>query len=57
MQRDVRSIEMIRGSWPGWSVIGDLTISTRPQLTPDEVIEGIPNPKAVRELILAQRQG
>ena len=37
--------------------IGDLTISTAATVDPDEVIEGIPNPKAVRELILAQRQG
>jgi zinc-ribbon domain len=35
--------------------IGDITISTAATVDPDEEIEGIPNPKAVRDLILAQR--
>ncbi len=35
--------------------IGNLTISTAATVDPDEEIEGIPDPKAVRDLILAQR--
>ncbi|HXI85683.1 MAG TPA: PH domain-containing protein [Verrucomicrobiae bacterium] len=55
--RDVRSIEIDQGILARMVGIGDLTISTAATVDPDEVIEGIPNPKAVRELILAQRQG
>jgi len=57
MARDIRSIEIDQGVLARMVGIGDLTISTAAKVDADEEIEGIPNPKAVRDLILAQRQG
>jgi uncharacterized membrane protein YdbT with pleckstrin-like domain len=54
--RDIRSIEIDQRILARIVGIGDLTISTAATVDPDEEIEGIPNPKAIRELILAQRQ-
>ena len=54
--RDIRSIEIDQGLLARMVGIGDLTISTAATVDPDEEIEGIPNPKAVRDLIVAQRQ-
>ncbi|HUJ73063.1 MAG TPA: PH domain-containing protein [Verrucomicrobiae bacterium] len=56
MARDIRSIEIDQGILARMVCIGDLTISTAATVDPDEEIEGIPDPKAVRDLILAQRQ-
>ena len=53
--RDIRSVEIDQGIMARLVGIGDLTISTAATIDPDEEIEGIPNPKAVRDLILAQR--
>jgi membrane protein YdbS with pleckstrin-like domain len=55
--RDIRSIEIDQGFLARMVGIGDLTISTAATVDADEEIEGIPNPKAIRDLILAQRQG
>ena len=55
--RDIRSVEIDQGILARMVGIGDLTISTAATVDPDEEIEGIPNPKAVRDLILAQRPG
>jgi membrane protein YdbS with pleckstrin-like domain len=55
--RDIRSIEIDQGILARIVGIGDLTISTAATVDADEEIEGIPNPKAVRDLIVAQRQG
>ena len=57
MARDIRSIEIDQGLLARLVGIGDLTISTAATVDADEEIEGIPNPKAVRDLILAQREG
>jgi uncharacterized membrane protein YdbT with pleckstrin-like domain len=57
MARDIRSIEIDQGLLARMVRIGDLTISTAATVDADEEIEGIPDPKAVRDLILAQRQG
>jgi uncharacterized membrane protein YdbT with pleckstrin-like domain len=54
--RDIRSIEIDQGLLARMVGIGDLTISTAATVDADEEIEGIPNPKAVRDLIVAQRQ-
>ena len=54
--RDIRSIEIDQGILARIVGIGDLTISTAATVDPDEEIEGIPNPKVVRDLIAAQRQ-
>lgn len=53
--RDLRSIEIDQGLLARLVGIGDLTISTAATVDPDEEIGGIPNPKAVRDLIVAQR--
>jgi len=57
MARDIRSIEIDQGLLARMVGIGDLTISTAATVDADEEIAGIPNPKAIRDLILAQRQG
>jgi uncharacterized membrane protein YdbT with pleckstrin-like domain len=55
LPRDIRSID-IDQSFLGRIVgIGDMTISTAATVEASEKIEGIPDPKGVRELILAQR--
>jgi uncharacterized membrane protein YdbT with pleckstrin-like domain len=53
--RDIRSVEIDQSIMARMVGIGDLTISTAATVDPDEEIEGIPNPKAIRDLILAQR--
>lgn len=55
--RDIRSVEIDQSLLARLVGIGDLTISSAARVDADEEIEGIPNPKAVRDLILAQRQG
>lgn len=55
--RDIRSVEIDQSLLARLVGIGDLTMSTAARVDADEEIEGIPNPKAVRDLILAQRQG
>jgi len=57
MARDIRSIEIDQGLLARMVGIGDLTISTAATVDADEEIEGIPNPKVIRDLILVQRQG
>src|SRR5271154_1009074 len=52
--RDIRSVEIDQSLLARMVGIGDLTISTAARVDADEEIEGIPNPKAVRDLILAQ---
>jgi membrane protein YdbS with pleckstrin-like domain len=55
--RDIRSVEIDQSLLARLVGIGDLTISSAARVDADEEIEGIPNPKAVRDLIVAQRQG
>jgi uncharacterized membrane protein YdbT with pleckstrin-like domain len=55
--RDIRSVEIDQSLLARLVGIGDLIISTAATVDADEEIAGIPNPKAVRDLILAQRQG
>lgn len=57
MARDIRSIEIDQSLLSRMVGIGDLTISTAATVDADEEIAGIPNPKAIRDLILVQRQG
>jgi uncharacterized membrane protein YdbT with pleckstrin-like domain len=54
--RDIRSIDIDQGILARMVGIGNLTISTAATVDPDEEIEGIPDPKGVRDLILAQRK-
>lgn len=53
--RDIRSIDIDQSFMARMIGIGDITISTAATVEASEKIEGIPDPKGVRELILAQR--
>lgn len=53
--RDIRSIDVDQGFFSRLVGIGDITISTAATAEGSEKIEGIPDPKGIRELILAQR--
>ena len=53
--RDIRSIDVDQTFFQRMVGIGDLTISTAATAEGAEQIKSIPNPTAVRDLILAQR--
>ena len=53
--RDIRSIDIDQSFFQRMAGIGDITISTSASVEAAERINSIPNPKAVRDLILAQR--
>lgn len=53
--RDIRSIDVDQTFFQRMVGIGDLTISTAATAEGAEEIKSIPNPTAVRDLILAQR--
>ena len=52
---DIRSIDIDQSLLARMANIGDITISTAATAEASEKIEGIPDPKRIRELILAQR--
>lgn len=56
LPRDIRSIDIDQSFFARMAGIGDITISTAATVEAAEKIEGIPDPKGVRELILAQRR-
>jgi uncharacterized membrane protein YdbT with pleckstrin-like domain len=53
--RDIRSIDIDQNFFQRLVGIGDLTISTAATVEAAEQIYSIPDPKGVRDLILAQR--
>ena len=53
--RDIRSIDVDQSLFQRIADIGDLTISTSATVEGSEQIKSIPDPKGVRELLLAQR--
>jgi len=55
--RDIRSIDVDQNFMQRLVGIGDLTLSTAATVEASEEIRCIPNPKAIRDLILAQRGG
>jgi membrane protein YdbS with pleckstrin-like domain len=55
LARDIRSIDVDQSLWARLVGIGDITISTAATVEGAEKIEGVPNPKALRELMLRQR--
>lgn len=57
MARDIRSIDIDQSFINRIVGIGTLTISTAATVDADEKLVGIPNPHAVRDLILVQRGG
>jgi uncharacterized membrane protein YdbT with pleckstrin-like domain len=56
LAKDIRSLDIDQSLLARMVDIGDLTVSTAATVDPSEEIEGVPNPKQVRELILAQRR-
>jgi Bacterial PH domain/zinc-ribbon domain len=55
LPRDIRSIDVDQSFLARMVGIGDITISTAATAEASETIEGIPDPRGIRELILAQR--
>jgi len=55
LPRDIRSIDVDQGFLARMVGIGDITISTAATVEAVEKVEGIPDPKGIRELILKQR--
>lgn len=54
--RDIRSIDIDQSFMGRIANIGDLTISTAASADASEHVEGVPNPQAIRDLIIAERQ-
>jgi uncharacterized membrane protein YdbT with pleckstrin-like domain len=57
MARDIRALDIDQSLLGRLVGIGTLTISTSATVDADEKIAGIPNPHAIRDLILEQRGG
>ena len=55
LPRDIRSIDIDQSFLARLVGIGDITISTAATVEAAEKVEGIPDPKGIRELILAHR--
>ncbi len=55
--RDIRSIDVDQGFFQRMVGIGDIMLSTAATVEADEHLRSIPDPKKVRDLILAQRHG
>ena len=55
LPRDIRSIDIDQSFLERIVGIGDMTISTAATVEGSEKMEGIPDPRAIRELILTQR--
>jgi uncharacterized membrane protein YdbT with pleckstrin-like domain len=53
--RDIRSIDVDQGFFQRMVGIGDLTLSTAATVDAAEQLKSIPDPRGVRDLILAQR--
>ncbi len=56
MIRDIRAIDIDQSFLARLVDIGDLNISTAATVDAAEHIQGVPHPKAIRDLILGQRQ-
>ncbi|MEI7729756.1 MAG: PH domain-containing protein [Verrucomicrobiota bacterium] len=54
---DLRSIDVDQGLWGRMVGIGNLTISTAATVEAAETLCGLPDPKAIRDLLIARRQG
>jgi uncharacterized membrane protein YdbT with pleckstrin-like domain len=55
LPRDIRSIDIDQSFLARLVGIGDITISTSASAEASERLSGVPDPKAIRELILNQR--
>lgn len=54
--KDIRSIDVRQGIWGRLVGIGDVTISTAATVEAAEAARGVAHPKAIKELLIAQRQ-
>ena len=54
--KDIRAIDVRQGLWGRMVGIGDVTISTAATVDAAEVARGVPNPKAIKELLISRRQ-
>jgi membrane protein YdbS with pleckstrin-like domain len=54
--KDIRSIDVRQGIWGRLVGIGDVTISTAATVDAAEEARGVPQPKRIKELLIAQRQ-
>jgi ribosomal protein L37E len=57
LPRDIRSIDVDQSFFARLAGIGNITISTAATAEASEKIEGVPDQKGIRELILTQRGG
>lgn len=57
MVRDIRAIDIDQSFVDRMVGIGDITISTAATTDASEQMRGIPDPQAIRDLILSERQG
>ena len=53
--KDIRSIDVDQGFFERMVGIGDITLSTSATVEAAEQLKSIPDPRGVRDLILAQR--
>lgn len=54
--KDIRSIDIRQGLWGRIVNIGDVTISTAATTEGSELAEGVPRPRAIKELLISRRQ-
>ena len=54
--RDIRSIDVRQGVWGRMVGVGDVTISTAATVDAAEEAHGVADPKAIKELLISQRQ-
>ena len=55
--RDIRAIDIDQTLLGRMVGIGDITLSTAATADGSEIVEGVPNPQSIRDLIITQRQG
>ena len=54
--KDIRSLDVDQSVWGRLIGVGNLTISTAATVDAADIVEGIPHPLQVKDLIVAQRQ-
>ena len=54
--KDIRALEVNQSFWGRLTGVGDLTISTAATVDAADLVQGIPHPNQVKDLIIAQRQ-
>lgn len=54
--RDIRAIDVDQGVWGRIVGVGNITISTAATVEADETLCGLPDPRGIRDLLVALRQ-